>query len=341
MKFQIRICCLCLVTMLFLTNAYAKDEKSSVIASGTNQIHVNYVASQTSAQDSPAVILLSGPNQHWHSDSAWFALTQSHLSSAYRSYAIDRAGQGLSSANGTLSYRQFADDLFNVLSQLDEPKFVIVAFASANISLALFEAKYGSAFDIQGILLVDPDVITPETIAFYKDYPASWYQKNIEKITAHIEKGKWTERSQGKNEIEVEQINTLIAPAYQKHMNWDYFYKIAGARLTITGQVSRAKSIANYAEDLDRVANLPMISDIKVSVINSDFELHDLPDKPAQVAKIKRWHQVGDDWSQKVAKVSGGQYIALPNSSHLVMFEHPEVIRQAIDNLIDSPSPKL
>ena len=44
----------------------------------------------------PAVVLLSGPNEHWHSDSGWFALLQPVLAAKYRTYAIDRLGQGLS-----------------------------------------------------------------------------------------------------------------------------------------------------------------------------------------------------------------------------------------------------
>lgn len=42
----------------------------------------------------PAVVLLSGPNEHWHSDSGWFALLQPVLATKYRTYAVDRLGQG-------------------------------------------------------------------------------------------------------------------------------------------------------------------------------------------------------------------------------------------------------
>jgi len=307
---------------------------SSLVDVGSNQLHVHRVKSMNpQANNRPTIILLSGPNQHWHSDSAWFALTQPYLASQYHSVAIDRAGQAFSGLSGALSYQQFSDDLFNTLVKLEQKRVVLVAFASANISVSLFHQKYADKFDIAGILLIDPDILTPDTVAFYQDYPASWYQQNIDKIVPHIEQGKWTKRSETKVADEIEQIQQLVAPENQGLMNWDYYNRIVKTRLTIDGQIARAKSIAQYGNDLALALAAKPITQTSVSVINSDFELANLPPEPQEVLKIKQWKAAGDIWSEQVAQRANGQYIVLNDTSHLVMFERPQVILKALDFL--------
>jgi polyhydroxybutyrate depolymerase len=127
----------------------------------------------------PAVLLLSGPNQHWHSDSGWFALLQPLLAKKYRTYAIDRLGQGLSSEVDNPSYRRFATDLVAVLTELNESRVLLLSFASSSISSLLMAHQHANSdlkIQIQALLLIDPDIPTPAAISVYKGYPADWYQ---------------------------------------------------------------------------------------------------------------------------------------------------------------------
>ncbi len=75
-------------------------------------------ATATQSPTQPVLILLSGPNQNYHADSAWFALLQPLLAQHYQVHAIDRLGNGWSDDDEDLSYRRFADDLARLLPKL-------------------------------------------------------------------------------------------------------------------------------------------------------------------------------------------------------------------------------
>ncbi|MBU2222706.1 MAG: hypothetical protein KKB00_01590, partial [Gammaproteobacteria bacterium] len=113
--------------------------------------------------------------------------------------------------------------------------------------------------------------------------------------------------------------------------DWDYFDQISQQRKTPKRQQQRAIEIAHYAKDLDLFAALPAISDIPVTVIDSDFETMDIAADPSQAEQLQLWQQQGSAWSEQLANTSGGQYLPLANSHHLVMFQHPEKILAAVD----------
>lgn len=285
----------------------------------------------------PAVVLLSGPNQHWHSDSGWFALLQPLLAKKYRTYAIDRLGQGLSSEVADPSYRRFAADLLPVLKALHEPRIVLVSFASGSVSTLLF-AQQNPKFSLQGILLLDPDIPRPAAIALYKGYPADWYKANLAELLPALEQGVWTERTAKKLQQERALVQKLLAADYASDMDWTYYDFMAAQRLRPERQQSRAKEIASYAEDLDAYQALPFYTRRPVSVINSDFEQQQLKQDPEQKSQLVAWQQEGDDWSQQQAKKSGGQYIELKNSDHLLLFQQPQAVIQALDWLMAEPA---
>lgn len=321
------------IGIFFINAAQAQTIKSVTTQSITvndKQIMVHSLKSDNkNAIKKPTIILLSGPNENWHSDSAWFALTQQQLSKDYNSYAIDRAGFG-GSISPASSYTEFSNDLYVVLSHLNIDNVVFVAFASANISVALFEQKYHSKINIKGTLLIDPDTLTPDAVAFYKDYPTSWYKEHIIKINEKIATGAWTDQTISKNKRDLDSIHELLKPAHNSLMNWDFYHQIANTRTSINGQTARATSIAKYSNDLDNALTLPFITRHAVSVINTDFELHNLPEEANKLARIKHWKNEGDEWAKKVAKQSDGQYIELTNSDHLVTFQQPIKVLSAI-----------
>ncbi len=285
----------------------------------------------------PALVLLSGPNEHWHSDSGWFALLQPLLAKKYRTYSIDRLGQGLSSDVADPSYRRFARDLLPVLQALNEPRIVLLSFASASVSTLLF-VQQNPEFSVQGLLLIDPDIPGPASVALYKGYPADWYKANLAELLPALHKGVWTERTAKKLQQERALVQKLLAADYANQMDWIYYDFMAQQRLRIERQQSRAKEIAAYADDLDLYQTLPLYTQSPVSVINSDFEQQQIQQNPEKNAELKAWQQEGDDWSQLQAKKSGGQYLELKNSDHLVPFQQPGLIIQAVDWLLALPA---
>ena len=66
-------------------------------------------------------------------------------------------------------------------------------------------------------------------------------------------------------------------------------------------------------------------------MINSDFEQQQINQNPEQKSQLLAWQQEGDGWSKEQAQRSGGQYIELKDSDHLVLFQQPAVITEAVD----------
>lgn len=285
----------------------------------------------------PAIILLSGPNEHWHSDTGWFALVQPLLSTRYRTYAIDRLGQGVSSEAEQLSYQRFAADLITLCAELKETKVLLLSFSSGSMS-SLLLATQSNGLQIQGLLLIDPDIPRPVSAGVYKGYPADWYKANLAKLLPALKTGAWTERTAKKLQQERELVARLLPADYASRMDWNYFDFMAQQRLRIERQQSRAKEIALYSEDVELYQRLPFYTKSPVSVINSDFELQQSQQNAEQQQLLRAWQHEGDDWSQTQASVSGGQYIELQNSDHLVMFQHPQAIVKAVDWLMGHSS---
>lgn len=303
-------------------------EHSRIVTVAEQDFHVRAMGESNTG---PAVVLLAGPNQNYHSDSAWFAALQPLLAQQYRVYSIDRLGNAYSSSADDVSYRRFADQLPAVLQLLGEQQLVLVAFSSASISARLFYQQHQQQFDIKAMLYIDPDIPLPHSLSLYQGYPADWYLANLEPLLPHLATGAWTERTWNKISAERALAEQLVAN-HTELMDWQYFEQISQQRLLIPNQQSRAREIAAYSADLNRYAQLPMISTIPVSVIDSDFERQAIAEaEPEQVAPLQQWMQEGSQWSQEQASLSNGQYIALADSDHLVPLQHPEQINQAID----------
>lgn len=279
----------------------------------------------------PAVVLLAGPNQNYHSDSAWFAAMQPLLAENYRVYSIDRLGNAFSSTAEQLNYRRFADDVAAVLQKLEEEQVIVVAFSSASISARWFYQQYQQQFDVKAMLYIDPDIPLPHSLSLYQGYPADWYLANLADLLPHLETGAWTERTLAKIEQEHVLAEELVA-GHPDLMDWQYFEQVSQQRLLIPHQQARATEIASYIADLDGYAQLPMVTGIPVSVIDSDFEQAQIDTaEPEFVEALMQWQQEGTQWSQEQASLSNGQYIALTDSDHLVPLQQPSQVKQAID----------
>lgn len=292
------------------------------------QFHVRAMGSDNPG---PAVVLLAGPNQNYHSDSAWFAALQPLLAQKYRVYNVDRLGNAFSSTADTLSYRRFADDLAAVLQQLDEQQIVLLAFSSASISARWFYQQYQPQFDIKAMLYVDPDIPLPHSLSLYQGYPADWYLANLAELLPHIATGAWDERTLTKIQQERELAEQLVAE-HKELMDWQYFEQISQQRLLVPHQQARAREIAAYIADLDGYAQLAMVTSVPVSIIDSDFELADTDNAtPEELLALKLWQQEGSNWSKEQASLSNGQYMALTDSEHLVPLQQPYTVLQALD----------
>ncbi|MCJ8270209.1 MAG: alpha/beta hydrolase, partial [Psychrosphaera sp.] len=279
------------------------------------------------------IVLLSGPNKYFHADSAWFVTVQQQLAKHYKVRAIDRPGNGWSDFDETTSYVGFVDKLYQTLVVLDEKDVIFVTFSSGNTTASLFQKKYSqnSKIKLKGMVWIDPDIFLPHSIAMYQDYPVTYYRKNLAELLPHLETGAWTERTLKKLVAEREEIQTLTQG---KSMDWGYYDAISQQRLLIDRQQTRSLEIAHYHDDLNAVANLDLIEQIPVSVIDSDFELEQIKeqikDNPDAAKVMTKWMEEGTQWAKRVAQKSKGQYIEVKNAHHLVPLQHPDVIVDAV-----------
>jgi poly(3-hydroxybutyrate) depolymerase/pimeloyl-ACP methyl ester carboxylesterase len=295
----------------------------------------NHVRAMGLENDGPAVVLISGFNKNFHSDSAWYALLQPLLAENYRVYSIDRAGNAWGDYNEKASYQYFVDDLYAILKSLNETDISLVSFASSNITAQLFQDKHASEdIKINNMVWIDPDILLPHSIALYKGYPVDWYKEYIVDLIPYYEEHYFTERSTTKIAAEIVEIEEMIPAALADKMDWEFYHSIANRRLTITGQKIRATEISNYSADLDAVRDIAINTNIPITVIDSDFEQTDINNAEENVENLIKWQQEGTEWSKQVAQQTGGQYIPLTNAKHLVPFENPEVIKQAIDHFL-------
>ncbi len=289
--------------------------------------HVRSLGQSTTG---PALILLAGPNQNYHSDSAWYSLLQPMLAQQYRVHAIDRLGNAWSDTDPELSYQRFAKDLPAIISALGEQDIVLVAFASSSISARLLLQQDNPGFTTQGLLLIDPDIPLSQSVANYSGYPVDWYQANLAALLPHLAEGHWTQRTADKLATERQQVAQLVPAAYQHLMDWQYFDLVQQQRLLLGHQQSRAREIANYANDLQLYSELELLTSVPVTIIDTDFELAEIAKNPDQAASYQQMRAEAAQWGQRQAEVSGGHYIAVNQQEHLLMLQQPEQIMQAL-----------
>lgn len=284
----------------------------------------------------PAVVLLSGFNKNFHADSAWFSLLQPLIAKTHRVHVIERYGNGFSSLVEQPSYSTFAPALDKTLALLNEQQYLIVSFASANILAHVWQNSPHSSMveRLKGMVWIDPDILLPHSISLYQDWPVSWYREVASDLIPHITAGNWTARTFNKLAEERSTISALIPTEHQQTMNWPYFDLISQSRASINKQLIRAKEIINYHDDLASMLKTEISTSVPITVINTDFESHDIASaEPEFVDTLIKWQQEGDQWSQLISEQSGGQYIPLINSEHMAAFQHPNVITEAISAL--------
>lgn len=284
----------------------------------------------------PAIILLSGFNKNYHSDSAWFALLQPLIAKSNRVYAIERFGNGFSSSVEQPSYRAFAQPLDNILQLLDEKELIIVSFASANITALNWQSLPNANMTkhLKGMVWIDPDILLPHSISLYQDWPVTWYRQTGEKLLSHIAQSGWTARTVEKITNERTTVSALIPEKYEKDMDWTYFDLISQGRVDINKQLTRAKEVINYHDDLVNIDNTVISTNVPITVIDSDFESYDIEKaEPENINSLKKWQQEGTQWSKLISQQSGGQYIPLISSDHMVVFQHPDIIIKAIADI--------
>lgn len=313
------------------------------VQGGQLHVRLQQPVGDTTGQPQTAIVLLPGPNEHFHADTGWFSLLQPMLAQRWPTFAVDRRGSGLSTDSAVPSYQQFATDLQQVLPQLPARRFVLVSFASSSMTARWLAETPALQQRLAALLLIDPDVPTPAGQQVYSGYPASWYQTYITQLLPILAAGQWNRRTAEKLQQERKLVKSLLPAATGPLMDWSYWHLMADRRLSSAGQQQRARGIAAYPADVARYNQTPWHqSKVAVSVVDSQFEQPALlqAQTAAERDLLARWQQEGSDWSKQLVANSGGIYIKLRSEHHLVMFSEPMAICQLIAQLLHAPHAK-
>ncbi|HEY9031904.1 MAG TPA: alpha/beta hydrolase [Kangiella sp.] len=336
-----------IVILLFMIqlsgSIYAKDISSStesrlpvasqLININDHNLHVREMGVHNPLK--PDLLLLSGPTDNWHSDSAWWALGQNFLAQEYHTIAIDRAGHAWSETISEPSYRQFAADLSNFILERDRP-VILVAFASSNLSVHSLMQNADVASLVKGTVLIDPDVLTDHSIEHYSS-ETERYRKGWSEIEQFINDGKYDEIMQQKINEEREHLQAIISAEHEHYMDWDFYSAVETIRNTRSYQLEKFRETTHYREDLIQAQSNPLPVDLPLVIIDSDFETGYLPkiEDESVKASIIQWRDEGRDWFFQISQNSEcGAYWPIASQEHLIMMEQPELLTRAIEKLL-------
>ncbi len=293
------------------------------------QLHVRSLGPVKASAAAPHVVLLSGPTDHWHSDSAWFALLQPLLAERFTTHAIDRAGHGFSDIAGTLSYAQFADDLATLLPALSDKPVVVVAFASSNLALQRLLARPEQRSRIKAALLLDPDALAPELISFYADQAGRYKKMDPAKIGPWLAAGNYDERAKGNSARDRDSVSKLMPPELAGKMDWAAFDAVSAKWREHDRILARWQEIANYDTDVTGAASLGWPAEVPVWTVDSDFEAAAVEAEPDN-AQLKQWRELSSMW---MAALPGGCHEVRPHREHLLTFVDAALIVTRVGQL--------
>ncbi len=304
---------------------------SRLITVNDHALHVRSlgVDSNKTKAVGPAIVLLSGPTDHWHSDSGWFALLQPLLAKQYRVHAIDRPGHGFSAIVAGGSYQSFADDLATLLPQLEQDPVIVIAFASSNLTLHHYAAKFGRK-GLHSVLLIDPDGLNPELVSFYAEQAKPFQQPD--KLAEYVNAGKYDARAQSFYKEEREHLVTILPAALTAEMDWPFYDAIATQRLDRARILARFAETGRYDADVTGAAAQPWPAELPVWSYDTDFELTavEAATEPAEKQKLERWRRLSSEFMQALP---GHCRIGSASREHLATVAEADRLLRLIDRM--------
>lgn len=309
-------------TFLIISGSQAGGFKSQVI---TLNAHPSHLVTWGDLQDTtkPPIILLSGPIDTWHSDSAWWAANGRLLSEHFRVFALDRAGIATENTNAPVGYLPLASDVYQLIKGFNLENPVVLAFASSNITLMSYLDEYQDKAPLKAVVMIDPDVLTPFSIARYKQ-DAEPFKQNLEKYLAYIGEGKYVSRVEQKNQQDRAVLEALTDKV---NVEWPLVEKMFKHRLSIVNQQNQFREIAGYGAELEAVAEHAWTESIPLLVIDTQFEqkyIENTEDEEA-IKGLQAWQQDAKRYYQSLVKQSRkGEYVEVKSKAHLYQVAHAE-----------------
>ena len=303
-----------------------KSVKQPLLPAGSRLIDVDgdalHVRIMGGRHEGPTVVMLSGPTDSWHSDSAWFAALQPLLARTMRTYIVDRAGQGFSEGDGRGGYMAFGEQLGSLLPELAKEPVVVVAFASANLALHRYFASRPDGGHIAAALLIDPDALHPELIEFYASQAEPFKDGGLK---GYVRSGKYDERARQLHDADQQHVLSLLDEESRFYFAERYFERVMETRLDHKKILSRFREIARYDEDVYGAASVVWPETVQVWSFDTAFELAAVAsaEEEAERQRYQRWHDLSSEWMQSLP---GGCRIASESREHLAVVDQAQTL---------------
>ena len=308
--------------LVFISGAQGQAFNSQTITLNGHPSHL-LTWGELSDNSRPPLILLSGPIDSWHSDSAWWATVAEPLSKQYRVFALDRAGQVTANPEANVGYLPMADDLHALMRDYKLQNPLVVAFASSNLTIMQYLNKHHQSQPLKAVVMIDPDVLTDFSIKRYQG-DAEPFKQNLDKYLAYIGEGKYIARVEQKNANDRALMEKL---AGQKTVDWSLVDKMFRHRLDIVNQQNQFREIAIYGDELASVADIQWPKTLPLLVIDTQFEqayIEHSEDEKA-IEGLTAWQRDGKQYYQELtSKAAKGVYLEVESKAHLYQVENPQ-----------------
>ncbi len=292
-------------------------------------LHFAEWKSDSASDNSQVILMLSGPSDTWHSDSAWWAGLAPKLAKKWPVFALDRVGQVNAVDNAPVGYQHFSRDLHFFIEKMELENLTIVSFASANNALNLYLHEHADR--VKKVILIDPDVLTPYSINRYKR-DAQPFVDNQQDYLDYVSKGKYTSRVEQKNAGELSHLRELVGD--DPDMDWSYLQSMFDKRLNIQNQLNMFKEIAIYGQDLEAAAAVSFPPTIPLIIIDTQFEKSyiEASEDPDEKAGLAKWQTDAKQYYQSLVEAAdNGRYIEVDSREHLFQFSQPQLFIDLIN----------
>lgn len=281
---------------------------------GNREIHMNIKGTKTSL---PPVVIETGTG-NWSYD---WSNVQRELSKHTQVITYDRAGYGWSDPppNG-FSISTMIDDLSKILesANIDTP-IILVGHSVGGVYSRLFADKYPEK--VLGLVLIDSrnEYFSEQATTFNEKFFETQGQ-TMNRILSQI----GIVRLIGENMFSDSMPDYISAEKYV-NVHWDTsFFKV------LDEEIKEIKVSEKLLKDTQSLGDKPLTI---VTPIDVELQATELGFSEQEASNLKRkWK---DSQEQLTNLSTNSELILVPNSSHSVMYDQPEVIIEAILEMAD------
>lgn len=304
-------------------NASIRDGriKNADLPVGSQLINVSgrniHVYIQGEDQAGPAVVFVGC----FGCNSAIWQAVQPDIAQFARTIAFDPAGYAWSDPGPNVMPKTIADDLFAVLTALGEKEIILVGFSAGTLPIYDFYERYGSQFDLVGIVSVEGAILAGMEGDWYPPTNPLGLSDGVADFL--IAAG----------------VARLLAVQFQGPMpdtivNVDYYRLVAESARTRQSLHTWASQYTPAThDDVQRVLSTAEMPIEPVVIVLQSQDILDTSDAMPGYEELSRAYSEAsvawyEEWTRAAA--AGSQVIVVPDTTHFIMTDQPQAVVDAV-----------